>query len=193
MNYMISMGCGLSVCLLFFFASCDFNLGPPLPERYSERYLKEHRFSTNIIEAVLEGKEIDHETLVTLIKCPDVSVRHMLGRNRYLTPEQRAALFQDKDEFVRSGVAMNPSLTREEILNAMLDPAQHLVPDGLAINPAVPKDILIELRKKYRVSLLSFAQNSNCPPAIVREIEESGSSLAKKLLEITRRTKGGPK
>lgn len=182
-----------SVCLLMCFMGCEFPMGPPMPEYHTEKYLREHGFGTNIIAAVLDGKEMDRGMVAVLIRIPDISVRHMLGRNRFLTRDERGMLFQDQDEYVRSGVAMNPGLTREEVLNAMTDQnRRRLVGFGLAMNATVPQDILMQLRNQYGVALIAFAQNSNCPPVIVREIEQSGDSLAKKILGITRRLYGGP-
>lgn len=175
--------CGILSCLV----GCDLNLGPPRPEHYCKKYLTEHGWTTNVVDTILNGREVDHDTVVRLINVPDVSVRHILGRNRFLTQEDRKLLFNDSNEFVRSGVAMNPNLTQSEIVNAMSDPAKHLVPIGLAMNPNVPSDILLRLRHEHKVPLVFFAQNANCPPEIVKEIERSGSSLEKDLLTNGRR------
>ena len=185
MNCRRSVAHGLLLCLALFLTGC-----PPLPERYSVQYLKSHEFSPAVIAAVRDGTKIDHETFIVLAAVHDVSVRHMLGRNPYLTREERAVLFQDKNEFVRSGVAMNPSLTPKEIKVAMQDPSRVVI-DNMAMNPSLPEEVLLYLHNQRHVLLESLAENPNCPASIVREIEESGSSLAKELLEITRRYNGG--
>ena len=176
----IALAYGLLVGASFLF---DIQLGPPLYERNSEKYLSAHGFSPDVVTALLSGAPIDHETVVTLSKVPDVSVRHMLGRNQHLSQDERLALFQDKNEFVRQGVAMNPSLSREEISQAMAD-SSTFVWGALAMNPAVPADVLLELRSLRHVSLSDFAQNPKCPDAIVKEIEASDDSIAKDLLRI---------
>lgn len=180
----------LFICLCT--SGCAAWIGPPRPEYYAGKYLREHGFATNVITALLNGKEIDTETIDILLKVPDISVRHMLGRNQCLSREKRGILFQDKSEFVKSGVALNLNLTREEVCDAVMMPSRlgH-IRDSLAMNASVPQDILITLRREYKVSLLAFAQNPNCPLSIAREIEKSGSLLEQKLLDITRRVHGG--
>jgi len=184
-DFLMSMGCNLSVCILFILSSCDLNVGPPLPERYAKKYLTEHGFDINVVTAVLEYKEMDRSTILELLDVPDVSVRYMLGRNRHLNREQRSVLWKDRDEFVRKGVAMNPSLTQREIFDAMEDssPVRH----SLAMNPMVTRDVLIKLRSHYRVRLSAFAQNPSCPEAIINEIEKHGMAQDKQLLAISRR------
>ena len=174
-------------------SGCDMRrLGPPLYETFSKEYLEKNGFSADIVSAVCDGKAIDHDTFLVLAKVPDTSVKHMLARNPHLSREERQMLFKDKDQFVRQGVAMNPALDREEISQALSD-SSSFVWGALAMNPAVPADVLLELRIQRHVSLHAFAQNTNCPVAIVREIEESKDTLAKQLLGITRRVHGGPK
>ena len=176
---------GFLLCLVLLLTGC-----PPLPELNAEKYLSNHKFSPDVIAAVRDGTKIDHETFVVLAAVRDVSVRHMLGRNPHLTREERAVLFQDKNDFVRSGVATNPDLAPEEIKAAMQDPSE-TVTGNMAMNPSLPEDVCLYLRNQRHAPLSSFAQNPNCPAAIVREIEDSDDSLAKELLEITRRYHGG--
>jgi hypothetical protein len=172
--------CGLLVWASFTF---DFNLGPPLYERHSAEYLSAHGFGTNVISALLAGTPIDHETVLALQKLPDVSVRHMLGRNRHLSQDERQTLLHDTNEFVRQGAAMNPALTPEEINGAMTDHSDYVL-SALAMNPSTPENSLLALRDKYRIGLIFFAQNPNCPASIVKEIEDSNDSTAKSLLRI---------
>ena len=172
-------------------AGCNL-MGPPLYENHAEEYLSAHGFGTDAINAVLAGTAIPHELFVVLAAVPDISVRHMLGRNLHLSRDERHVLLQDSNEFVRQGVAMNQSLSREEISLAMADPSFY-VWKSLAMNPSVPEDVLLRLRSRPHVSLTDFAQNTHCPEAIVREIEESNDSLAKQLLDTTRRVHGGPR
>jgi hypothetical protein len=112
----------------------------------------------------------------------------MVARNRHLTHKERAIFWQDKDSYVKSGVAMNPSLDREEVLSALQDGSQFVL-NGLAMNPMVSADVMIALRSKHNVGLEFFAQNPSCPTVIIKEIESTGSSAVKKLLEMTQRKK----
>lgn len=171
---------GLLVGLCFFF---DVQIGPPLYERDSKEYLRTHGFGADVAAALLTGAPMDHETVVALTKTPDISVRHMLGRNRHLSADERLVLFQDENEFVRQGVALNPALSREEIQQAMSD-SSHYVQEALAMNAAVPVDMLMPLRNRLHVGLVHFAQNENCPDELVREIETSEDPEAKELLHI---------
>lgn len=172
--------------ILLLSVGCDLRrIGPPIPRLFGKEYLEEHGYGTNVINALLEYQKIDHETVIKLLELPNADVREMLGPNAYLTRNERDILWQDKSERVRYAVATNPSLTSDEVLLAMKDTSS-MVWHGLAMNPFVPKNVLITLRYKRSVSLSAFAQNPNCPDVIVEEIERSGNSVQKKLLEFGR-------
>ena len=173
---------GLLVWASFFF---DIQLGPPLYEHHAGKYLNEHGFNPDIVSAVLDGKSLDHASFLALTQVPNVSVRHMLGRNAHLTLSERQVLLRDKNEFVRQGIALNPSLSPVEIEQMMSD-SSHFVWGALAMNPTVPSDVLLELYYRRHVSLNEFAKNPKCPEAIVREIEGSNNALAKQILDIVR-------
>lgn len=173
--------CTLPVCLLM--AGCDLRrMGPPLPEAFAKEYLAEHGYGANDINALVEYGKIDHAMFLQLSGVSDVSVRHMLGRNSHLTREERAALLEDESAYVRAGVAMNPSLSKDEILMLSKEPQDSPVQSGLAINPFVPVEVLLRLDHEHTGLLGAFAANANCPTAIVKEIEEHGRSADKKLL-----------
>jgi hypothetical protein len=173
---------GLLVWASFFF---DIQLGPPLYEHHAGKYLNEHGFNPDIVSAVLDGKSLAHDSFLSLSQVPNVSVRHMLGRNANLSLTERQVLLHDKNEFVRQGVALNPSLSSVEIAQMMSD-SSPIVWGALAMNPAVSSDVLLELYHRRHVSLNEFAKNPKCPEAIVKEIEGSNNAQAKQILGIVR-------
>lgn len=174
--------CSLLICLLLM--GCDLRrIGPALPELFGKEYLEEHGYGTNVIKSVLEYDVIDHAMFLQLSCVPDVSVRHMLGRNSHLTRDERAILLKDKIDYVRAGVAMNPCVSRDEILVLISQESRYSpVLHGLAMNPFVPQDILMKLYHEYQDLVDSFAKNVNCPTVIVQEIEGHGTSQGKKML-----------
>lgn len=180
--------CGLLLSLLL--AGCDLRrMGPPIPEAFAKEYLEAHGYGANDINALVEYDKIDHAMFLQLSCVSDVSVRHMLGRNPHLTREERAALLGDEDAYVRAGVAMNPCLSRDEILMLSKEPQNSPVVSGLAMNPFVPVEVLLRLDHEHTGLLGAFAANANCPAAIVKEIEEHGGSADKKLLAASQAKK----
>ncbi len=174
----------LSSILLAAGLGCDLRkIGPPIPELFAKEFLVKHGYGTNIIEAVLEYKNINSNSIVSLMNCSDVNVRHMVARNSHLTSDERSVFINDKHDYVKTGVAMNPCLSQDEIF-LLMNKTVPSVLYGLAMNPFIPHDILMKLHNEYNVPLSAFATNPNCPPRLINEIEAHGSSLEKDLLVL---------
>lgn len=175
--------CGLLCQML---GGCDCrSVGPALPEVHAKEYLLDHGYDARLVETLLQYGRLDQSAVRELMHVPDVSVRHMLAQNSGLTADERALLMGDTEEFVVGGVAMNPSITQSEA-QSLINKKSKIVLHGLAMNPFVQQDMLLRLRYEYAVPQIAFAQNPCCPVSIANEIQESGSSLEKDVLAISK-------
>jgi hypothetical protein len=159
--------------------------GPAFPERDGRVYLESKGYSVATVEAVLNGGRLRSDELAQFRTCRNADVRHLVARNATLTQEEIEGFVRDSNDYVRSGATRNRSLTLAQMERLAAD-SSHTVYAGLARNPSVPKELLLRLHHERRPGLVCFAMNSECPPEIVKEIENSGDDLAKSWLKITR-------
>lgn len=168
--------------VIFGTAGCN---GPAFPERDGRAYLEQHKYSPEVIDAVLHRKSLPHDQIVRFSKCWSSDVRFLVGSNPTLTPSEVDLFIGDSDDYARSGTARNTNLTPAQMERLFRDQS-HTVYASLAGNPAVPRSMLLRLHGERRPGLVFFAMNPNCPPEIVDEINKSGDGLAKQWLGITR-------
>lgn len=188
MRRWMGLGVILRAVILFGYGAltgCDVSMGPPNHEHHARRWLLEHGYRNETASAIIYGEPSDPKMLRVLAASTSVAVRVVVGRNRYLSDEDRRHLMRDSDPAVRWGVACNLSIQTQEIAVLIRDVDPEVL-SGLAWNENVPTSTLQKLRDEYHIELRHFAQNRNCPPSIVREIERSRDSMAKKNLARTR-------
>ena len=170
----------LLVCL-FLLSGCA---GPAYPEKDGRQYLKQRGYSSEQIDAIVNGWKLDPSLVRELMKSKSADVRFLVARNPNLTKEQINFCMKDKDDFARSGVARNTSLSPDQIEILTFDPS-HTVYCKLAANESLSESTLLRIYKERKPGLLWFAQNPNCPDTIRKEILRSGDSLTKQWLRIT--------
>jgi len=156
-----------------FLAVYHFVPGPPFYERWSKEYLLEHKYSSKVVDRLLNYKPLGSNTVARLTAVPETSVRVMLARNPHLTFDERQVLWQDKNEYVRQNLAGNLRLSQEEMDRVLQERGdtfweklslgvfprpraavrreQHrAVLEGMAGNLAEPRETLLQVLDEYR-------------------------------------------
>jgi hypothetical protein len=171
-----------SLSLIFIISACNI-AGPGYPKKGAEKYLKQKDYPEKMVKAIVQKKSLSHKDIVLLSKCPDINVLYMVGSNPYLTPSEIDLFIDNKNDFVRSGVARNPNLTKKQMLK-LLNDSSHTVYCTLAGNPEVPENLLLELRKSRDLKLSWFALNPNCPQELKKEIIKSNDHDAQYWMNV---------
>ena len=87
-------------------------------------------------------------------------------------------LWNDKSQYVRKALATNLQLSKDEISMIINDNHLFVLP-GLASNPAVPHQALLQVYKKLREQGSNgwddFVMNPNCPKEIIGEIMDKSN------------------
>lgn len=204
--------CLIASCVL---AGCDL-AGLPNHERSSKEYLLRYGYSQKEVDALLQYKPLGSNTVAQLACVTNASVRIMLAKNPHLTSGERQVLWKDKDVYVRRSLAGNLRLSHEEmsmltckqpetvgerLFHTMFPAAPRYrdrltVLDGLAENPAAPRETLLLVFDRRRElgsdAYSSFAHNPNCPQEIIDIImgkpndKKPFSSLERHWVQITR-------
>lgn len=151
--------------------------GVPDYEGDCKKYLLNHDYSQDVVDAFLKHAPLDTNVIAETIRAPNDGVRVVLAMNPHLTFDERQVLWDD-NQYVRNALAKNLRLSEAEI--AMVITEQHyFVLPGLASNPAVPHETLIQvynkLKEQGRAGLQYFVMNPNCPQEIISEIMDKSN------------------
>ena len=152
--------------------------GVPDYEGECEKYLLNHGYNREIIDAFLTRKPIDANVIAKTIYAPKIGVRVVLATNPHLAYCDRQVLWNDKNQYVRKALATNLQLSNDEIA-MIINENHYFVLPGLASNPAVPHEVLLQVYKKLREqgshAWDDFVMNPNCPQEIIREIMDKSN------------------
>ena len=185
------------LCLIAAWGLTGCLAGVPNYEGQSKKYLQAHGYSKEVVDALLNYKPLDPDMVAQLSRVPNMNVRVMLAQNPHLTFAERQVLWQDKEKYVRRSLASNLRLSHEEMTMILQEPIHTFgarqflkvfpyasssrneyptVLEGLAENPAAPREILLQVFEKRRAygseSYFCFAVNPNCPQEIIDAIIE---------------------
>lgn len=172
----------LLLLLLPLLTSC-LQIGPAHPEQDGRAYLEKKGVPEAVITAVITGAPLGAEQVKEFSSSRSLDVRHLVARNRHLTPEQIDVFIADADDFARAGAALNPSLTTNQVETLTQD-ASHTVYCQLAENTSLSDEQLLRIHTLRNPGLLWFAMNPNCPPSLRDAITTSGDALTKQWLGI---------
>ncbi len=164
-----------ALCLL---AGC---FGPAYPEKYGAAYLEAHGYSPELIANIVQYGTLPTNQLDELCGIKNKDVKFLLARNPHLPVLYLLRFSDDRDDFVRSGVALNTAIS-SEVIEKLFHDKSPTVCDTLAENPALPQAVLLRLHHERNPALECFAMNSNCPPEIKQEILKSNDALAQQWL-----------
>jgi len=175
----------LFVVVAFTVLLCSCNImGPPLPEKWGAEYLKSTGVQDETIDKITKSKTLSREEFEKYSRSDDVNVRHLIARNPHIPNDLLSELVKDKNFFVREGVALNTSISREMVDALKKD---HLcVVSALVSNPSVPEDVILEIYKSRKMHLSCYARNPKCPEIIRDDILKSRDADAMDWLSITK-------
>lgn len=151
------------VALLMYAVSAS--IGPAHPERDGTTYLQQQAYPQQVIDSVIQLKQLDAATFNKLAGEDSTNVRFLLAQNPFISAELLQTLSQDESDFVRGGAALNPHLTQEQIRRLSNDPS-HTTQIYVARNPHVPEADLLRLHEVHGIELVWFAMNPACPKVL---------------------------
>jgi hypothetical protein len=163
--------------------SACLQIGPAHPEQDGRAYLEKKGIPAEVIDAVVSGAPLDAARVKEFSASSSVDVRHLVARNRHLTPEQIDVFIADANDFARAGAALNPSLSTNQVEKLTQD-VSHTVYCQLAGNESLTDAQMLRIHNLRNPGLLWFAMNPNCPPSLRTAIGTSGDALTKQWLGI---------
>jgi hypothetical protein len=175
----------LFLLLSLLLASCL--AGGASPSRFDGGKLQAQGFSPDVVEALRAGRAVDDHTLADIFareNGKDHDVTFLVLANPGLSQSNQMKFYRlTANDYARSGLATNPSITEEAILAILKDPS-HTVYAKLGWNDSVGIGHLRTLKATRVTNLVDFAYGRNCPPEIEREIRGSDDDLAKHWLDL---------
>jgi hypothetical protein len=161
--------------------------GGASPARFDGGNLQAQGFSADVVEALRTGRSVDDQTLADIFareNGKDQDVNFLVLANPGLSPSHQMDFYRSTaNDYARSGLATNPSITEEAIVAILKDPS-HTVYGKLGWNDSVGIEHLRILKATRVTNLVDFAYGRNCPPEIEREIRGSNDDVAKQWLDL---------